>query len=72
MKTVNISKLDLTLSTEQIIDYCLDNGIDTVVNDIGGVLPFVEYELDDLLIFWNVLRKAADAEIKLSDITFKK
>jgi hypothetical protein len=72
MKTVNISKLDLTLSTKEIIDYCLDNGIDTVVNDIGGVLPFVEYELDDLLIFWNVLRKAADAEIKLSDITFKK
>jgi hypothetical protein len=72
MKTVNLSKLDLTLSTKEIIDYCLDNGIDTVVNDIGGVLPFVEYELDDLLIFWNVLRKAADAEIKLSDITFKK
>jgi hypothetical protein len=72
MKTVNLSKLDLTLSTEQIINYCLDNGIDTVVNDIGGILPFVEYELDDLFIFWNVLRKAADAEIKLSDITFKK
>jgi hypothetical protein len=50
MKQINLSKLDLTLSTEQIINYCLDNKIDTVVNDIGGIPPYVEYSLDDLLV----------------------
>lgn len=70
MVSIKLSMLDLLLYTEEIINYCLDNSIDTVVNDIGGELPFVEYELDDLLIVWDKLR-GVSYEITLEKIKLK-
>jgi hypothetical protein len=49
---VNLSSIkgwqDMSLS--DIIDFCLDNGINTIVNDYGCGL---EFELDDLLYIWE-------------------
>lgn len=46
-----LSKLDLRLTVNQVIDYLLDNGYNGIVNDITG--NQIEYDLDDVLIIWH-------------------
>lgn len=52
MKTINLSLLDLHLKVEDVINYCLDNNINTIINDIATP-PHVEYSLDDLYSIWG-------------------
>ena len=49
---VNLSSINgwRDMSLSDIIDFCLDNGINTIVNDYGFGL---EFELDDLLYIWE-------------------
>jgi hypothetical protein len=56
MKKVELSKLDPTLNLEELINFLLDNKCDTVINNIIGP-PHVEYELDDLYVVWDRLKK---------------
>jgi hypothetical protein len=41
---------------EQMIDFLLDQNADTIVNDIPPV-PHIEYDLADLEVVWESLRK---------------
>lgn len=42
-----------TLSLEEIINLCLDNYIDTIINDFGVGM---EFELDDLIHVWGDIK----------------
>ena len=47
MTKINLTELpDSIKSAEEIIDYMLDNGYDTLVNDLGSD---IEYSIDDVL-----------------------
>jgi len=50
------------MSLEQIQNWCLDNGIITIVNDYGFGL---EFELDDLEHIWNELKTKIGVWVKL-------
>ena len=55
MNTVNLSDIPgwHKLTTEQIINFMLDNGYNTLLNDYG---IGVEYSMDDLLVEWESLK----------------
>ena len=47
MTKINLTELPANIKTaEEIIDYMLDNGYDTLVNDLGSD---IEYSIDDVL-----------------------
>ena len=47
MTKINLTELPANIkSAEEIIDYMLDNGYDTLVNDFGAG---IEYSVDDVL-----------------------
>lgn len=50
MKKINLSNIKdfFNLSLEEIINYCLDNKISTIINDFS---PYkIEYDLSDLSV----------------------
>ena len=54
MSRIELSKLDLTMSLEQVIDYLLDKDCDTIINDYAPE-PQIEYDLSDLKYVWKHL-----------------
>lgn len=42
---------------DDVVSFCLDNQITTIVNDFSPRPPFVEYELCDLEHIWPNLQK---------------
>ena len=47
MTKINLTELPANIkSAEEIIDYMLDNGYDTLINDLGSD---IEYSIDDVL-----------------------
>lgn len=52
---IKLSTLDPTLSTEELINYMLDNKIYKIINDLTPK-PNIIYEMDDLIEVWDVLR----------------
>jgi hypothetical protein len=53
---IELSKLDPTWEIDELINFLLDNGIDTVINDLT-LPPNVEYEISDLCNVWENLKK---------------
>lgn len=46
-KKIKLSEVDISLKVEEVIDYCLDRHVDTIVNDYNENL--MEYDLADLI-----------------------
>jgi len=42
---------------QEVIDFCLDNKIDTIINDFSPRPPYVEYSLSDLEYVWDNLKR---------------
>jgi hypothetical protein len=52
MKKINLSDMDMTMTTNEAIDFMFDNKIDCMVNNLTP-LPNIEYGIDDLLTVWD-------------------
>lgn len=52
---IKLSELSPDMECEDVINYLLDNGHDTIVNDFTNE-PQVEYDLSDLYEVWGFLR----------------
>jgi hypothetical protein len=52
MKKINLSDMDMTMTTNEAIDFMFDNKIDCMVNNLT-TLPNIEYGIDDLLTVWD-------------------
>ena len=50
MKQIELSKIPnwMSMNVNELTNYCLDNDIDTVVNDYAT--PSIEYALDDMTV----------------------
>jgi hypothetical protein len=53
---IELSKLDPGWEIDELINFLLDNGIDTVINDLTSP-PNVEYDISDLYDVWDNLKK---------------
>lgn len=52
MKSINLSEMDLSISTEEAINFMFDNKISFIINDLTEP-PNIEYGIDDLLTVWD-------------------
>lgn len=53
---IKLSELSPEMDINDVVNHLLDNGHDTVVNDLTED-PQVEYDLNDLNYVWENLRK---------------
>ena len=72
MTKINLTELPANIkSAEEIIDYMLDNGYDTLVNDLGAG---IEYSVDDVLeseefLFkWLLIKYLKDVQDYLNSV----
>lgn len=54
-KSIKLSEIDISLKVEDVINYCLDRHVDTIINDYNEFL--MEYELCDLIEINYLTRK---------------
>ena len=47
------------MELSELIDYMLDNGHESIINDLTPA-PNIEYSLDDILIIWPSFKKYFD------------
>lgn len=52
MKSINLSEMDMSMSTEEAINFMFDNKISFIINDLTEP-PNIEYGIDDLLTAWD-------------------
>lgn len=52
MKSINLSEMDMSMSTEEAINFMFDNKISFIINDLTEP-PNIEYGIDDLLTVWD-------------------
>jgi hypothetical protein len=55
-KTIELTKLDPNMRYDEVINYLLDNGMDSIVDDTMECVEVV-YLWDELYYMWNELRK---------------
>ena len=55
MSKINLSQIEnrRLMTVNDIVNYCLDNNINTVINDFGVGM---EFELDDLYQVWEDIK----------------
>lgn len=56
MKTIELSKLDPKLEWDEVVNYLLDNGYDTIKNNLLGP-PHVDYDFSDMYDVWDNLKE---------------
>lgn len=54
-KTIELSKLNPELDSDEVVNYLLDNGYDTIKNDVLGP-PYIEYDFSDIYTVWDNLK----------------
>jgi hypothetical protein len=64
---IKLSAMDPDLSTEDTINFMLDNGISYIINDLSFTKPYVEYELSDLEDVWLALADALRFKITIEE-----
>jgi hypothetical protein len=55
MSKINLSQIEnrSLMTVNDIVNHCLDNNIDTIINDFGVGM---EFELDDLYQVWEDIK----------------